>query len=921
MISSLLLLSVWVQAQSTETMYLSGTDKDNRVDWDFYIDKGMKSGEWTSIPVPSNWETEGFGVYNYGRNWPIQQPESDETGQYRYAFEVPDVWKGKHINIVFEGSMTDTEVKINGKLAGPVHQGSFYRFKYDITSLLRFGKENMLEVTVKNWSSNPSVNNAEREADFWIFGGIFRPVFLEALPKQHIEWFTANPTMDGSISARVHLYNNRNLSEVQMQVTDLDGNPLGKTFSAAIEKLADQVFVEGKVPGVLPWSPEFPSLYKVIISVKDKKEVVHQVEERIGFRTVELRPQDGFYVNGVKVRFKGVNRHSAWPTSGRTMSRELSILDVHLMKEMNMNAVRMSHYPPDKHFLEVCDSLGLFVMNELAGWQGYYDTQVGRKLVKEMMIRDVNHPSVVIWSNGNEGGHNHDLLLEYHKYDLQKRPVIHPWENFNHTNTNHYKDYDCCTGTLFHGREVFFPTELLHGIYDGGHGAGLEDYWNLMMQNPLSAGTFLWVFADEGVVRHDDNMRIDTQGPNAPDGILGPYREKEGSFYAIREVWSPIYLPQKILSPYFNGLLEVENRFHYTNLSQCRAEWKLINYGANPEENEEKALKGEVVMPDVIPGMKSNLYLELPADFRNFDGLYLSFYEPHGEEVYTYSWPLKKAYAFNRPFIQSNAGSLASVTTSPDYIQLSANGISVRIGLKSGMVEMVRSQGKEISLSGGPVLAAGGTDSLITVNSYNEGSDQIVEVKMSGPTKRLFYRMKPNGLFEIEHAYQVPNGTYDYLGISFNYPEKNVTGMKWLGRGPYRVWKNRMRGVTFGLWEKEYNNTITGETEWIYPEFKGFHAETYWVELQNREKNFRIFVMSDDIYLKMFTPDKPQGATNDFTDGVFPAGDISFLHGISPIGTKFKRASQLGPQGQKNLVENHGRVPFSLKTHLVFDFR
>ena len=165
-----------LQGQQTLVQYLSGIDKDHMVEWDFFCTAGHNSGKWTRIPVPSNWEFQGFGNYTYGS----EKEDASEAGMYRRSFTIPSSWAGKEVFIVFDGSMTDTEVKINGVLAGPIHQGAFYRFKYNITALLKDGADNLLEVKVNKVSSNQLVNEAERTADFWIFGGIFRPVFLEA---------------------------------------------------------------------------------------------------------------------------------------------------------------------------------------------------------------------------------------------------------------------------------------------------------------------------------------------------------------------------------------------------------------------------------------------------------------------------------------------------------------------------------------------------------------------------------------------------------------------------------------------------------------------------------------------------------------------------------------------------------------------
>ena len=156
-----------VFAQGTVIQYLSGTDKDHTVPWDFYCTKGQNSGKWSKIAVPSNWETQGFGTYNYYRD----EVNPEEQGLYKHSFRVPAAGRGRHVFIVFEASMTDTEVKVNGQLAGPVHQGGFYRFKYDNTDKLKpAGADNLLEVTVSKHSANTSVNQAERKADFWLFG-------------------------------------------------------------------------------------------------------------------------------------------------------------------------------------------------------------------------------------------------------------------------------------------------------------------------------------------------------------------------------------------------------------------------------------------------------------------------------------------------------------------------------------------------------------------------------------------------------------------------------------------------------------------------------------------------------------------------------------------------------------------------------
>ena len=188
-------------AQQTETLYLSGTDAEHTVEWDFYCSKGQNSGKWRKIAVPSCWEQQGFGEYTYGRYYKKKGLKpSDETGHYRHDFRVPREWQGKKVEIVFEGVMTDASVSVNGKPAGKTHQGGFTQFCYDVTQLLDYGKKNRLEVMVEKQSRDRSVNNAERRADWWLFGGIYRPVYLRALPKAHIAHAGIDARADGTVN-------------------------------------------------------------------------------------------------------------------------------------------------------------------------------------------------------------------------------------------------------------------------------------------------------------------------------------------------------------------------------------------------------------------------------------------------------------------------------------------------------------------------------------------------------------------------------------------------------------------------------------------------------------------------------------------------------------------------------------------------
>ncbi|MDQ5979529.1 MAG: hypothetical protein QG602_2503, partial [Verrucomicrobiota bacterium] len=299
---ALLAAAVAAAAAPTETLYLSGRGSDDAVTWDFFCTKGRNSGVWTKIPVPSCWELQGFGAYEYGvqlrpsENRPNQPPLADEQGLYRHEFTVPAAWRGRVVRIVFEGVMTDTEVKVNGRSAGPVHQGGFYRFSYDLTDLLRFDAPNLLEVTVSKRSANDSVNRAERYADYWNFGGIFRPVKLEALPAQFIDRVAIDARADGSFAADVFLggalpANN----ELVVQLRRPDGTPVGEPVAQAVPAGATRVNVRIAAKSPDTWSAEAPHLYLAEFTLRAGTLVPsgHTFSQRFGFRTFELRPGEG----------------------------------------------------------------------------------------------------------------------------------------------------------------------------------------------------------------------------------------------------------------------------------------------------------------------------------------------------------------------------------------------------------------------------------------------------------------------------------------------------------------------------------------------------------------------------------------------------------------------------------------------------
>ena len=929
---STLALATTLTAQTlpqTERQYLSGHGCDDTVEWDFFCTDGRNSGRWTKIGVPSCWELQGFGTYQYGISFygkAFPEGIAGEKGMYKYEFEVPEEFRGKQVSLVFEASMTDTEVKVNGRKAGSKHQGAFYRFSYNVTDLLKYGKKNQLEVTVSKESENASVNLAERRADYWNFGGIFRPVFLEVKPAVNLRHIAIDAQMDGSFRANCYTNISGDGMSIRAQILDGKGKKLADT-TVPLKAGSDWTTLQLNVSAPALWTAETPNLYKAQFSLLDKEgKVLHHETETFGFRTIEVRESDGLYVNGVRINVRGVNRHSFRPESGRTLSKAKNIEDVLLMKGMNMNSVRLSHYPADPEFLEACDSLGLYVMDELGGWHGKYDTPTGVRLIEGMIERDVNHPSIIWWSNGNEKGWNIKLDGEFHKYDPQKRPVIHPQGNFSGFETMHYRSYGESQNYM-RLPEIFMPTEFLHGLYDGGHGAGLYDYWEMMRKHPRCIGGFLWVLADEGVKRVDMDGFIDNQGNFGADGIVGPHHEKEGSYYTIKQLWSPVQVMNTAIDRNFDGKLSVENRYDYLNLNTCRFIWQQVKFPSvtDASNTTTRILKqGEVQGSDVaahgvgVVDIKTSILPEA-------DALFLTVIDKYGYELWRWTFPVDK---LNRETEQFSASSgRASYTETEKGITVKANGRTFVFSKKDGQLKDVSVNNRKISFANGPrFIGARRADRSLDQfynhddekakakdRTYSEFTDAAVFTKLDvkeeggnliltanyklGNLDKAQWTIHPDGMATLDYTYNF-SGVVDLMGICFDYPEEQVLSKRWLGAGPYRVWQNRIHGTQYDIWENDYNDPIPGET-FTYPEFKGYFGSVSWMSIRTKEGTISLTNETPDSYIGVYQP-------RDGRDRLLytlPESGISVLNVIPPVRNKVNSTDLCGPSSQPKWVD------------------
>ena len=898
------------------------------VQWDFFCSDGHNSGKWTKIGVPSCWELQGFGTYQYGmRFYGKATPEgiADETGKYKHEFTLPKEWNGRQIQLVFEAAFTEIRVQINGRKAGSgTYQGGFTRHTIDVSDRVFFGqKKNRLEVEVLKESTNPQVNLAERRADYWNFGGIWRPVFIISKPAKNIQRVAIDAKGDGHFMADVFLNRAVPNSSVSVDIFDAKGTKVAKeqTFPVA----SDQAKVDFNTKGIKAWNAEQPHLYTAVFTLKDAQgKTLHVERQKFGFRTIEYRHQyagnkeDGLFINGQKVIVKGVNRHSFRPETGRTLSKQKNIEDVLLIKSMNMNAVRLSHYPADPEFLDACDSLGLYVECEQPGWHWAHETITGSKIVEEMVLRDVNHPSIIFWSNGNEGGFNYELEEFFTKNDPQKRVVLYPWANRNGFETKHYRSWGE-TSEYMRQKEIFMPTEFLHGLYDGGHGAGLRDYWRLMMSNPRCAGGFLWDLMDQGVVRTDQNDIIDCVGNFGADGIVGPHMEKEGSFYTIREVWSPVQW--KYLD---SGKITIENCYNFINLKDCKFTYKLLQMPEYGKTDVKVIKEGKFESPDAAPGQR--VQLALPRNYLEADAIQLTAIDPNGQEIFTWSYKFRMRVGnLNRKALRENTQQY-TYTEDGDQLLVKNDNRQYTFSKKTGMLMGVSVDGKKISFSNGPRFVAAKRSDRSDDGFYNHDDKQAEKKKtlyteyadqgafagftfsdstlvanyQHGSLEKVTWRFLQDGGAYMDVDYYF-NGVVDLFGVCFDYPEQMVKRKTWVGKGPYRVWQNRMEGPQYGLWSNDYNDPIPGET-FEYPEFKGYFSNVSWMKLKTTEGQLGI----EGINLKVgvYTP-------RDGRDHILytlPETGIAILRAIPAVRNKVNTTDLNGPSAQPYWSKGKGNI-------------
>lgn len=602
---------------------------------------------WDAIPVPSCWQMLGYGRPHYTNvSYPFpvdppRVPSENPTGSYRTPFLVPEEWADRRILLRFEGVDSFFRVWVNGTEIG-LGKGSRVPSEFEATAAARAGA-NLLAVQVLQWSDGSYLE----DQDMWWLSGIFRPVTLVSVPRLSIEDVVVRTAFDAAyrdarLEVTATVRNDRGAAgagTVELSLADPRGRPVvtaSAAFAAIEAGSRGEVPLTAGVPAPEPWSAEHPARYALVLTLRDADgTVIEAVPLRIGFRSVEIR--DGIMLlNGVRIVFKGVNRHEHHPDLGRAVPYESMVRDVELMKQHNINAVRTSHYPDDPRFLDLCDEHGLYVIDEAdlechgmapAGnldalsddpdWEAAYVDRAER-----MVRRDRNHPCILVWSLGNESGFgcNHAAMAAAVRALDPTRPI-------HYEGDREAKVADVVSRMYAPVEEVeregaardrdrslkpFILCEYAHAMGNGP--GGLKEYWDTFAAHRGLQGGFVWEWLDHGIRRTSPNGRsyyayggdfgdVPNDGNFVIDGLVFPDRTPSPGLVEYKKVIEPVAVRAVDLA---NGQFEIENRYAFASLDHLALSWTV-------EVDGELVASGATPVPPTPAGATTKLALAYPV--------------------------------------------------------------------------------------------------------------------------------------------------------------------------------------------------------------------------------------------------------------------------------------------------------------------
>lgn len=866
-----------------------------------FYDDNYNVDNWDDIRVPSNWQMEGYGIPHYTDliyPFPIDPPNvpsKNPTGCYKRTFFIPDNWNNSNIILRFEGVDSAFHIWINGKKVG-YSQGSRMASEFDITKFISKVKENTISIRVYQWSDGTYIE----DQDMWWLSGIFRDVSLIAKSPVHIKDFFIksyldNEYKDANLEIEIDINNttDQNLEDYKVEYILLDEN--GQEIVKSINKNIT-------VKNPKKWTAETPNLYDLLIYLKDNNgEIIEIIPYRVGFRKVELK-NGNFLVNGVPIMLRGVNRHEAHTDLGRVVPLDHMIEDILLMKKNNINAVRTAHYPNDPRFYDLCDIYGLYVMDEADlechGFEiiGEYDkitndpkwedAYVDRAI--RMVERDKNHPSIIMWSMGNESsfGCNFIAMSKWIKKRDNTR-LVHYEEDREgkavDVMSTMYSNHEKMIG-FGEMKDMDKPHILCEYAHAMGNGpGGLKEYWDIFYKYPRLQGGFVWEWADHGLRQFtQDNKEYFVYGgdfgdyPNNSnfccDGLLKPDRTPTPGLLELKKVIEPIKTIEEDLS---KGKIKIKNLYDFIDLSSMSLAWSIVG-------DKEVFQSGILNLNEIKPGEEG--VIEIPIDIDKKYNLYTDLLlnieiitnkdNKWSKKGHVITWESFKLPFFSKKEWITAVSTMNNIDVVESNIDIIIKGINFEIIFDKieGRISKYLYEGIKI-IDEGPnfnLWRAPIDNDMYQVKewkkkSINNTHTRIDSIQTNIHDKSIRISVKsyispPNGDWAIENEYNYliygsgdillsingkPKGklpeTFPRIGLEMKL-QNNLQNIEWYGRGPGESYIDSKEASMIGIYDSNVSDMFT---DYVYPQENGNRTDVKWISI-NDDRGTGLFISTDE---------------------------------------------------------------------------